>query len=90
MLARWQVTHGGLNLEDMRHHPNFFRTHDRASRTNYFNLGAGAAFALGSSWDVYVIFIKTLSGENAHQARSISVGSTFYFGGGFGKGRDEG
>ena len=89
VLARWQVTHGGLDLEDMRHHPNFFRTHDRAARTNYFNLGAGVAFALGRSSDVYAILIKTLSGENAHQSRSLSVGATFSFGGGFG-GRREG
>ena len=88
VLARWQVTHGGLDLEDMRHHPEFFRTHDRAARTNYFNLGAGAAFALGPSWDVYAIFIKTLAGENAHQSRSFSFGATYYFGGGFGGGPD--
>lgn len=87
-LARWQVTHGGLDLEDMRHHPDFFRSHDRAARTNYFNLGAGAAFAVGPSWDVYAIFIKTLSGENAHQSRSLSFGATYYFGGGFGGGPD--
>jgi hypothetical protein len=86
VLARWQVTHGGLDLEDMRHHPDFFRTHDRAARTNHFNLGAGAAFSLGASCDVYAIFIKTLSGQNAHQARSFSVGTTWYFGGGFGGG----
>ncbi|HKZ30945.1 MAG TPA: hypothetical protein VJ648_01160 [Vicinamibacteria bacterium] len=88
VLARWQVTHGGLDLEDMRHHPDFFRAHDRAARTNYFNLGLGAAFALGPSWDVYAIFIQTLSGENAHQSRSLSVGATYYFGGGFGGGPD--
>ncbi len=88
LLARFQVTHGGLDLEDMRHHPDFFRSHDRAARTNYFNLGAAAAFSLGASWDVYAIFIKTLSGENAHQSRSLSFGATYYFGGGFGGGPD--
>jgi len=86
LLARWQVTHGGLDLEDMRRRPDFFRTHDRAARTNYFNLGLGASFALGASWEVYAIFIKTLSGENAHQSRSLSIGATWYFGGGFGGG----
>ena len=86
LLARWQITHGGLDLEDMRHHPNFFRTHDRAARTNSFNLGAGTAFTLGPSWEVYAIFLKALSGENAHQSRSFSIGATYYFGGGFGGG----
>ena len=87
VLARWQVTHGGLDLEDMRHHPDFFRTHDRAARTNHFHLGTGAAFSLGPSWDVFAIFVKTLSGENAHQAWSLSAGATLYVGGGFGGGR---
>ena len=85
-LARYQVTHGGLDLEDMRTHPDFFRSHDRAARTNYFNLGLGAAFAISPSFDAYAIFLKTLSGENAHQSHSISVGTTWYFGGGFGAG----
>jgi hypothetical protein len=83
-LVRWQKTHGGLDLADMRDYPNLFRDHDRAARTNYLNLGAGASFALDSSWDLYLVFIKTVSGENAHQARSLSIGATWYFGGGFG------
>ncbi len=82
--AGWQVTHGGLDLEDMRTHPDFFRSHDRAARTNYLNLGGGATFAVAESWDAYVIFYKTVSGENAHQARSISLGATWRFGGRFG------
>ncbi|HET7747219.1 MAG TPA: hypothetical protein VFM29_07950 [Vicinamibacteria bacterium] len=86
LLARWQVTHGGLDLEDMRRHPDFFRTHDRAARTNYFNVGLGASCQLGTAWDVFAIFIKTISGENAHQSRSLALGATFSFGGGFGGG----
>jgi hypothetical protein len=86
VLARWQTTHGGLDLADMRNHPDFYRTHDRAARTNYFNLGLGASFALTPSWDAYAIYIKTLSGENAHQSHSFSFGATWYFGGGFGAG----
>jgi hypothetical protein len=89
-LVRFQVTHGGLDLEDMRHHPDFFRSHDRAARTDYLNLGAAVAYGLSPSWDVYAIFLKTVSGENAHQSRSLSFGATYYFGGGFGGGRDGG
>jgi hypothetical protein len=83
-LVRWQVTHGGLDLADMRTYPNLFRDHDRAARTDYLNLGAGVSYGLGSSWDVYAIFLKTVWGENAHQARSLSIGASWYFGGGFG------
>jgi hypothetical protein len=84
-LLAWQVTHGGLDLEDMRHHPDFFRSHDRAARTNYLNLGGGVTMALAGSWDLYAIFYKTVAGENAHQARSISLGVTWRFGGTFGR-----
>jgi len=83
----WQITHGGLDLEDMRTRPNFFRTHDRAARTNYFNLGAGATFQVTSALEVYSAIVKTMSGENAHQARSLYLGGAVWFGGGFGGSR---
>jgi hypothetical protein len=85
VLVAWQVTHGGLDLEDMRTHPGFFRTHDRAARTNYFNLGAGATLEAARSLDLYLVFVKTVSGENAHQARSWSLGASWQFGGAFGR-----
>jgi hypothetical protein len=69
----------------MRSNPSFFRTHDRAARTNYLNLGGGTTFALAEAWDLHAIFYKTLSGENAHQARSLSLGATWRFGGAFGR-----
>lgn len=83
-LAIRQVTHGGLDLEDMRTNPNFFRTHDRAARTNYLNVGGGVTFEARPTVDVYAVFLKTVSGENAHRARSLSVGASFGFGGRFG------
>ena len=84
-LAIRQITHGGLDLEDMRTNPNFFRTHDRAARTNYLNLGAGMTFEAAPTVEVYAVFLKTLSGENAHRARSFSVGASWQFGGRFGR-----
>ncbi|MEO7837080.1 MAG: hypothetical protein ABIS21_05510 [Acidimicrobiales bacterium] len=82
--AGWQMTHGGLDLEDMRTNPQFFRSHDRAARTNYFSLGAGAAWDATRSIGVFGAFVKTLSGENAHQARSFYLGVSCRFGGSFG------
>lgn len=84
-LAIRQVTHGGLDLADMRTTPNFFRTHDRAARTNYLNLGGGMNFETTPTLDVYAVILKTVSGENAHRARSISVGASWQFGGRFGR-----
>jgi hypothetical protein len=80
-----QITHGGLDLEAMRTHPGFFRDHDRAARTNYLNLGGGASVEATPTIDVYVVFYKTVWGQNAHQARSLSLGASWEFGGGFGK-----
>jgi hypothetical protein len=37
--------------------------------------------------ELYSAFVKTISGENAHQARSFYLGAAFWFGGGFGGGR---
>ena len=83
----WQVTHGGLDLEDMYSRPDLFRTHDRATRTNYFNLGAGVTLQALPGVELFAAFVKTISGENAHQARSIYLGAAFWFGGGFGRAR---
>jgi hypothetical protein len=83
-LGAWQITHGGLDLDDMRTRPGFFRDHDRAARTNYFNLGGGASFEATRTVDLYVVFYRTMSGQNAHQAYSLSLGASWEFGGGFG------
>jgi hypothetical protein len=84
-LALLQITHGGLDLEDMRTRPGFFRDHDRAARTNYVNVGAGATLEATHVLDVYVVIVKTVWGQNAHQARSFSLGASWQFGGGFGR-----
>jgi hypothetical protein len=85
-LGALQVTHGGLDLEDMRTRPGFFRDHDRAARTNYLNLGAGASVDATGTLAVFAVFYKTVRGENAHQAHSLSLGASWEFGGSFGKG----
>jgi len=58
--------------------------HDRAARTNYFNLGGGASFEATRAVDLFLVFYRTMSGQNAHQAHSLSLGASWEFGGGFG------
>jgi hypothetical protein len=70
----------------MQSNPEIFRDHDRAARTNYLNLGGGVDAEVGRYIDLYAVFLKTVSGENAHQARSLDLGIAWSFGGGFGKG----
>jgi hypothetical protein len=84
VFSAWQVTHGGLDLEDMYSRPDLFRTHDRATRTNYCNLGAGATVQALRGVELFAAYVKTVSGQNAHQARSLYFGVGFWFGGGFG------
>jgi hypothetical protein len=83
----WQITHGGLDLEDMYSRPDLFRTHDRATRTNYFNLGVGASVQATDRIQLFAAFVKTISGENAHQAHSLYLGAGLWFGGGYGRAR---
>lgn len=84
VFSAWQVGHGGLDLEDMYSHPDLFRVHDRAIRTNYFNLGAGVTVQATSRVELFGAFVKTISGKNAHQAQSLYFGAALWFGGGFG------
>jgi hypothetical protein len=82
--SAWQIGHGGLDLEDMYSRPDLFRTHDRAIRTSYFNLGAGITFLAAPRLELFGAFVKTISGENAHQARSLYFGAAVWFGGSYG------
>jgi hypothetical protein len=34
--------------------------------------------------ELFTAFVKTISGENAHQARSLYFGAALWFGGGYG------
>jgi hypothetical protein len=83
----FQRTHGGLDLEDMYSRPDLFRTHDRATRTDYFNLGVGASLQATDRIQLFAAFVKTISGQNAHQARSLYLGVGLWFGGSYGKAR---
>ena len=82
--SAWQIGHGGLDLEDMYSHPDLFRVHDRAIRTNYWNLGAGITVLATPRLEIFGAFVKTISGENAHQARSLYLGAAVWFGGSYG------
>jgi hypothetical protein len=58
--------------------------HDRFIVGNYFNAGGGTTIALTRRIDLYGVWISTLSGKNgAHAARSLAVGASWSFGGGF-------
>ncbi len=58
--------------------------HDRYIVGNSFNAGGGTTISLTRSIDIYGVWVSTLSGKNgAHAARSLAVGASWSFGGGF-------
>ena len=58
--------------------------HDRYIVGNYFNAGGGTTISLTRSIDIYGVWVSTLSGKNgAHASRSLAVGASWSFGGGF-------
>lgn len=59
--------------------------HDRFIVGDYFNAGGGTTISVTRSIDIYGVWLSTVSGRNgAHAARSLTVGATWSFGGGFG------
>lgn len=64
---------------------NDWEHHDRFIVGNYFNAGGGTTISLTRAVDIYGVWISTLSGKNgAHASRSLAVGASWSFGGGFG------
>jgi hypothetical protein len=79
-VAGWQIAHEGPTLEELA--PDW-EHHDRFIAPSYLNLGAGAAFALTPSLDIYGLWVQTVSGRNgAHRARMLGIGLTVWVGGG--------
>ena len=75
-----QVSHGGFHeLRDIAT-PEDFEHHDQLARTNFFELGFGAAYALTRSLDGYAFWLKTISARNTHMiAGAISIGISVNF-----------
>jgi len=85
-LATWQMRHKGPTIPELAH--DDWGGHDRFIVSSYFNLGGGVALFLTRNTELHAQWIATVSGKSgAHQARMLSVGTTWSFGapmGGFG------
>ena len=80
-LVGWQFRIKGPLAPELFGH---WEHHDRFIVGNYFNAGGGTTISLTRSIDLYGVWISTLSGKNgAHAARSLAVGASWSFGGGF-------
>jgi hypothetical protein len=75
-----QVSHGGFHEPYDIVTPVDFEHHDQVARTNFFELGFGAAYALTRSLDGYASWLKTISARNTHLiAGALSVGLSVNF-----------
>ncbi len=83
-MANALYTHGGIDLPPvggLAALPAQFRpVHDQIDRAHHLNLGAGAAYSLNDSLDVFASFLRTVTGRNEHALnRAITVGASWGF-----------
>jgi hypothetical protein len=78
-----QRTHGGIDfpLSGQAGLPVELRpVHDVVQRVNYLNLGAGAAYSINDSFDVFGSFLREATGRNGHVLnRGITFGASWSF-----------
>jgi len=78
-----QYTHGGVDIPPagLAEMPAAYRpVHDQIDRAHNLNLGAGAAYSLTDSVDVFGSFVRTITGRNEHALnRAITVGASWGF-----------
>lgn len=80
-LVALQIAHNGPTVADFLSDPDFLRQHDRFVNASYVDVGGGATYALSRAFDAFAFYTQTLSGENAHRAHALSIGTTWRFGG---------
>jgi len=76
-LGTGQVTHGGIDFPDPRVGalpPLLLAHHDQIGRDNLLNIGAGAAYTLTPSVDLFGSVIHTAAGRNLHE---LQYGASF-------------
>ena len=86
--SAWQRTHGGLRAGSASGNPfplpgelNTAQRRaqaDRLLRTNYWHLGAQAAYSFGSV-DMFVNYTKYVDGTDTHDGQAYTTGVTWYF-----------
>lgn len=84
----WQRTHGGLLIGSptgnpflppgQLNTPERYAQRDRLISTRYWQGGGGISYSLGDV-DVFFSVMKYLSGRNAHNGQSYTLGTTWYF-----------
>jgi len=66
--------------DDLAGNEELFHDHDVAAKAKYWRAGASLSFSLGRGVGLGISYLGTLSGENTHSGRSITVTPTWSFG----------
>jgi hypothetical protein len=78
-----QYSHGGIDfpIEGMRALPLPLQpVHDQIQRVHFVNVGAGAAYSLSESFDVFGSFSRQIAGRNGHALnRGVTIGASWSF-----------
>lgn len=78
-----QYTHGGIDVPPagLTALPAEYRpVHDQIDRAHHINLGAGAAYSITDTLDVFGSFVRTVTGRNEHALnRAIAIGASWGF-----------
>jgi hypothetical protein len=82
-MATGQYTHGGIDLPvgGLPALPLAYRpVHDQIDRAHNLKLGAGGAYSITDSIDIFGSFVRTMAGRNDHALnRAITVGTSWSF-----------
>lgn len=82
-MANGGYTHGGIDFpaSGLPGLPAEYRVnHDQIQRVHFLNLGAGAAFSINDSFDVFGSFTSQVAGRNGHSMdRGVTVGLSWGF-----------
>jgi hypothetical protein len=77
-----QRTHGGLQFPLPRdeHFHELFAFHDRVARANFLLFTTGGTFRAANGIDIYATAVWTVSGQNTHAIKGLSIGTAWTFG----------
>jgi hypothetical protein len=83
VMGNAQYTHGGIDIPLAglaALAPQFRPVHDQIDRAHHLNLGAGAAYSVTDSVDVFGSFVRTVMGRNEHAVnRGVTIGASWGF-----------
>lgn len=84
-IANAQQTYGGIEFPltgQAGLAPELRPVHDVIQRVNYLNLGAGTAYSVTDSFDVFGSFLREVAGRNGHVLnRGVTLGASWSFSG---------